>query len=243
MAIYSGFLLGLSNSDVPHDMSFGVEGGALPFMKKKGTFFGIPNFARYQLTTERELLDAPTRSQVRRNAFDYDVLIASGFRKVLLLSESKDVSNYLKNEAFVNAFSPKFREIDFKLDSLIDSCEKIDSRYIITILHGRYSLADDSLKRASFYGSDLTEAGLIKQYRKRFNFFSCGVQKRTQDGLPLISGREGESQIALVGNDGFISASLSNRSRATDLLQLLDFIVKNRWVSNWVATSEKEGEI
>lgn len=243
MAIYSGFLLGLSNSDVPEDMSFGTEGSELPLMKKGDTFFGLKNLTRYRLTTERELLELPKRSIIQKNAFDYDVLVASGHRKILMLSESKDVSNYLLNEVFENVFIPNFRRIDFKLDSLIDSCEKTDSRYIITILHGRYSLADDSLKRASFYGSDLTEAGLIKQYRKRFNFFSCGVQKRIQDGLPMISGREGESQIALVGNDGFVSASITSRSRAADLLQLLDFIVKNRWVNNWVANSEKEGEI
>ena len=37
-----------------------------------------------------------------------------------------------------------------------------------------------------------------------------------------------------VSHDGFINLNLSRRSHAQELIRVVDFIVRNRWVEDWV---------
>ncbi|OED47425.1 hypothetical protein AB838_15820 [Rhodobacteraceae bacterium (ex Bugula neritina AB1)] len=247
MTFYSGFLIGLPDSETPADLSIkpdqiskGDRNQIHATMERDGNIFGFKHWHRYKLLTEREFFDNPERNVRIGSLLQYEVLTVMGDGKALLLAETKDIANYVIDELLRRTVFPNFRRIEIILDDLIDSCSKPDSDYLITILHGSYAGNDADLKRASFYGADLTGSKLVRENRKLFNFYTCGVERRVLDGLPTISGREGESLIARLGNDGFVSATLSNRNRALELGKLINYIASNRWLSSWVKRSMKE---
>ena len=54
-----------------------------------------------------------------------------------------------------------------------------------------------------------------------------------KDDLVKLDPNE-DNEIALIGNDGFVSGKISNAENAREVILLINYIIRNRWVDEWV---------
>ena len=152
---------------------------------------------------------------------------------MIVLAARRRIGDYALSQVLDRRIFPNLRKISVHIEQLIEYCTRSDAQFLVTSLHGRFSGSSRNIKSMSLYGDDVTNSPIYRDNHPFFNFHSCGIGRRLFNGLPRLRPNE-EGEIVRVSNDGFLNLNLSTRRHARELIRVVDFIVSNRWVEDWV---------
>jgi hypothetical protein len=150
---------------------------------------------------------------------------------VILLTEKKRLTDHLIELVLNKTIFPNLKHVSFQVEKMITAFEKPDSLYRVTSLTGRFAGPDRDLRTTIFYGSEVTKSVLFHKHRHLFNFYICGLAQRSPDD-PFFIANDGE--IARLGSDGSFTVQSFNRKRASDLNKIVNHLIANKWVDDWV---------
>ncbi len=198
--------------------------------------FSHPMFNTKQWEEYKFVCDIPIDEDDRNNPdgppYTHTMVAVRSGAKALLLTEKKRVTDYVINRILNRRIFPNLRKVRIHIEKLIDSCQEASSPYLISTLHGSFSGTDRHISRISLYGDDITESSLFREQRHLFNFYSCGITRRSEGDVRMQLGDDRE--VMLLGNDGFVSSQLTGADKARDIILLINYIMRNRWVDDWV---------
>lgn len=234
----SGFLLASPNDEQIERRSLDGTTG----LSSKVSLRFKESFSRYWeeyiFASDRQFVDDPASGN-SRPPFHYSVYCARSGSKLIVMTEKKRLTEYLIEKVLNNSVFPNLKHVSFQIEKIITAFSDRESDYRITTLHGRISGQDRSLRTMILYGSEVTDSTVFKDSRRLFNFYICGVAERSPDD-PFFGGDEGE--IARLGNDGSLSVQSFNRQRASDLNKIVNVLITNKWVDDWVVPWVGESE-
>lgn len=233
MASFSGFLLASADTREFEATDFVVD---KPLVKRgprlihsSSRSFGLKRWEEYLLHSPVPLADEP--KDVGPD-FTYNIYIVRGYSKILILCQRRKIAEYVISAILSRMFFPPLRKVSIFVDRLIEHCSSPTSEFLITSVHGRFSGASKNLVSMSLYGEDVTRSDIFSGNHHLFNFHSCGVGRRLFPEAPDATSEDGE--VVRVSSDGFVSLRLSSRSQARDLQGVIEFILRNGWVEEWV---------
>ncbi len=233
MSSYSGYMLAnqagdsFTNEHIEQAQPE-VKGG--PRLINRDHAFGLPRWGEYVLHSSVPLADEPDSD---RSAYQYQVFVVRGHAKLVVLASRRRIVDYVLTHILDRKIFPNLRKINVYIDQVIDYCTKTEAQFLITSLHGRFSGAARNVRSMSLYGDDVTNSPIYRDNHPYFNFHSCGIGRRLFGGLPRLRPNE-EGEIVRVSHDGFLNLNLNTRRQAQELIRVVDFIVSNRWVEDWV---------
>ena len=233
MSSYSGYMLAnqvgasFSVADIEQPEAE-VAGGAKLVYRDTG--YGISRWGEYVLFSSVPLADEP---EGERAGYQYQLFVVRGHAKLILLAARRRIVDYALAQIMDRRIHPNLRRINVYIEQLIEHCTAADAEFLVTSLHGRFSGSARNVRSMSLYGDDVTNSPIYRDNHPFFNFHSCGVGRRLFNGLPRLRPNE-EGEIVRVSHDGFINLNLSTRRAAQELIRVVDFIVTNRWVDEWV---------
>ena len=152
---------------------------------------------------------------------------------MILLAPRRRVIDYALAQILDRRIYPNLRKVSITIDRMIEFCRQKESEFLVTSLHGRFAGPSTQLRSLSLYGDDVTQSSLYATHHELFNFHSGGLGRRLFNGLPKVKPNE-EGEIARLGNDGFINLNLATRAKAMELMNVVGFVLRNRWVEDWV---------
>lgn len=233
MASFSGYIIANEGHlDVKArslELNAEAKSGVVSF-NQRGTMFSLKQWHHFEL---RSLLPLADEEDQNRANFVYPVIVIKGYGKFVVLAHRRKIVDYVLANVFDELFFPNYRKINIYVDRLIEACADAEHEFLVTSLHGRFSGANRDLKTMSLYGDNVTRSSLYSEFHHLFNFYSCGVGRRLFGGLPRLRPNE-EGEIVRVSNDGFISLNVAAKARAQELMHVVNHIVRNRWVDEWV---------
>jgi len=197
--------------------------------------YGLPRWQEYTLYSTIPLSD---ELEGERSTWSYQLFVVRGHAKLIVLAARRRIVDYALAQILDRRIHPNLRKINVYIDQMIEFCTKLESEFLITSLHGRFSGAARSVRSMSLYGDDVTNSPIYRDNHPYFNFHSCGMGRRLFGGLPSIRPND-EGEIARVSHDGFINLNLSTRRQAQELIRVVDFIVSHRWVEDWVHSKDQ----
>ncbi|WP_141400541.1 hypothetical protein [Magnetospirillum sp. 15-1] len=197
--------------------------------------FGISRWDEYLLHSPIPLSDEVDKQQ----RYQYQIFIVRGFTMMVFLAHRRKIIDYVISNIIDKKISPKLEKVNIAISDMIKHCGGAESEFLVTSMHGRFSGPDTQLSSIALYGDDVTQSSIYINYHNLFNFHSAGLGRRLFDGLPRVRSPE-DREIVHVASDGFIYLYLSTRSRAKELLEVVNFIMVNRWVDDWVPDSKGE---
>ncbi len=136
-------------------------------------------------------------------------------RNHLILSVSKSVVEYIKNNVLPKFFNTSFWTIRFDVHKLVKDIIENPKTYSLTSVHTRVDAFGISLKSASFYGEDIGESGLFRHNFEIFSCFTCGL-KGSDDPGELIS----------IKSNGRLSFYCESIDQLANIERVLGFIRK-----------------
>lgn len=202
----------------------------VPRLSANGTAFGINQIDKLVLTTHKPLAD---EDDTEKNEFHYDLLLIRGFSKLVLLAERRAVADYVFFNVFRCLPAPRLRKVGVQIKSIVKNAELSSSEYLATSLAGRFAGSGENLKTMILYGNEVTASSVFKDQGDLFNFYSCGLGRRLFDGLPRNVHAD-QKEIIRIQNDGALTANISSRKSANEVISIIGHIIKNRWVDDWV---------
>ena len=238
MSSYSGYMLAnqggdsFTNAHIEQPEA-AVAGGAR--LVHRDQAYGLNRWGEYQLHSSVPLADEPEGD---RPSYQYQVFVVRGHAKLIVLAARRRIVDYTLSQILDRRIFPNLRKISVHIEPLIEYCTKSEAQFLVTSLHGRFSGAAKNIKSMSLYGDDVTNSPIYKDNHPYFNFHSCGLGRRLFDGLPRLRPNE-EGEIVRVSHDGFLNLNLSTRRQAQELARVVDFIVTNRWVEDWVPNRDE----
>jgi hypothetical protein len=239
MSSYSGYMLAnqagdsFSVTDIEQAKAE-VAGG--PLLVHKHIAFGIPRWGEYVLYSPVPLADEPDHD---RPSYGYQLFVVRGHSKLIILASRRRIVDYALNQILDRRIFPSLRKISIYVEQVIEHCTRPESQFLVTSLHGRFSGSSRNVRSMSLYGDDVTNTSIYREHHDFFNFHSCGIGRRLFDGLPRLRPNE-EGEIVRISHDGFLNLNLSTRREAQELIRVVDFIVQNRWVEDWVPRREEK---
>lgn len=233
MSSYSGYMLAnqTGQSFVTDEIELKeaeVVGG--PRLIYRDHTFGIMRWSEFVLHTTVPLADEP---ESERSQYSYQLYVIRGRAKLIMLASRRRIVDYALTHILDRKIYPNLRKISVYIEHVIEHCTKAEAEFLITSLHGRFAGSAKNVRSMSLYGDDVTNSPIYRDNHPYFNFHSCGIGRRLFDGIPRLRPNE-EGEIVRVSHDGFINLNLSKRSHAQELIRVVDFIVRNRWVEDWV---------
>jgi hypothetical protein len=231
--ILSGYLLASpSGKEITQQLLFSGIKDAKYDLLFEGQFKNLRHWERYEFLSGVPIEEDDLLRGMHGPPFRYLIVCVRSAAKMMFLAERKKVAEFVIGRLNRKIF-PNLRRVSILLDRLIDSCQEQDSEYLITALHGRFSGSDKRVNKISLYGDDITDSTIFREQRHLFNFYSCGIARRLYDNLLRMNLGE-ESEIMLIGNDGFVSTRVVDRDRASEVIRIINLVMKNRWVDDWV---------
>jgi hypothetical protein len=191
--------------------------------------FGISRWDEYLLKSPVPLADEPDGG----HGYQYQIYIVRGFAKMILLAHRRRIVDYAMGRILDRRIFPNLRKVSVFVDQMIEHCRQPNSDFLVTSLHGRFAGPGTDLRSISFYGDDVTQSSLYANYHQLFNFHSGGIGRRLFGGLPRVRSME-DGEIVRVASDGFVNLNLTTRTRAQELIEVVNFVMVNRWVEDWV---------
>lgn len=239
MTRLSGYLLANTSGQnvLLSDFEAARTATGLPRLQHVGQNFNIKSWEDFDLITNDALADED--GSAASKPYRYRVSIVRGYSKLIVLAYRRKISDYLVANVLDRLFTPKLRRVPIMLANLIQHCTEPTSTYRITSLVGRHAGPGRQVRTMSLYGEDVTDSTIFREHGDRFNFYSCGLGRRLFDGLPRLSPHD-DGEIGRIGNEGFLSADVTDAARATELLLALRFLVRQHWVESWVPVSDEE---
>jgi hypothetical protein len=211
-----------------------VTGG--PRLMYRDHAFGITRWGEYVLHSTVPLADEPENE---RSQYSYQLFVIRGRAKLIVLASRRRIVDYALTQILDRKIFPNLRKISIYIERVIEHCTQAEAEFLVTSLHGRFAGSAKNVRSMSLYGDDVTNSPIYRDNHLYFNFHSCGIGRRLFNGIPRLRPNE-EGEIVRVSHDGFINLNLSKRSHAQELIRVVDFIVHNRWVEDWVpGRSEK----
>lgn len=237
MSSYSGYMLAnqagddFTTADI-EQREPEVAGG--PSLALCGKAYGLRHWGEYLLYSPVSLADEP---EGERSRYHYQLLVVRGRAKLIILAPRRRIVDYTLQQILNRKIHPNLRKINIYVEQMIGYCTQQEAEFLVTSLHGRFSGSTRNIRSMSLYGDDVTNSPIYRDNHAYFNFHSCGIGRRLFDGLPRLRPNE-EGEIVRISHDGFINLNLSNRRQAIELNQVVDFIVRNRWVNDWVPSRD-----
>ncbi|CAN5393814.1 hypothetical protein BH10PLA2_BH10PLA2_38100 [soil metagenome] len=214
--------LEMSEPETPHG----------PTLQHAGDRFGIKGWEEFVLHSPTALNDEIEKPS---GGFSYPVLVVRGFGKMIILAWSKKIVEYTLARILDRRIYPNLRKVNVFIDRLIGVCDQPTNEFLVTSVHGKFAGPATQLRSISLYGDDVTKSSLYGDYHDAFNFSSCGLGRRLHEGLPRLAVKGNkEPEIVRIANDGFLFLNLTTRKRAQELNRVVDFVVGNRLVEDWV---------
>jgi hypothetical protein len=178
------------------------------------------------------LADEP-RTSSDDGPYAYRVVCVRSGARVLLLSERRNIADYILNRILARRIYPNLRKVGFRIGPIIDSCRKADSEFLITSLVGRFAGSERQIRTMSLYGDDVTESVVFQEHHHLFNFTSCGIGCRLFEDLPRLSPGD-EHEIVRLGSEGAVSFAQGGRRRARDVTAVIDYAVRAGLIEDWM---------
>lgn len=207
------------------DSSYSAGSASMAF---DAQYSGLRNWERYRLFCDTPLADEA--ADASGQPFAYSVYCSRSGSKLILLAEKKKIADFVISKMLNRTLFPNLRRVQFHIDDIILGLREPSSEYLVTSLHGRFSGATKNLRTMSLYGADITESVVYREHFNLFNFFSCGIGKRAK--VSALS--EDDRELIRLGNDGSISTQTFGRYRAISIIQIVNEIIRRRWVDDWV---------
>jgi hypothetical protein len=200
-----------------------------PYLQFVETFERTRFWERYAFLSDRTFEDLRVD---QRPPYRFDVFCARSGSKLIVLTEKKKLTQYLIERVLNETIFPNLKHVSFQMGQIISAFQSPDSDYRITALHGKFSGPDRHLRTAIFYGTEVTASTVFQTQRHLFNFYRCGITERSVQS-PFDSADDVE--IAHVGEDGSITVKSFHRQKALELNRVVNHLIINKWVDNWVA--------
>lgn len=146
-------------------------------------------------------------------SFLYPIVCRRSGPRLLLLSISRPIVEYLLENELKTIFLPRLRRVSIAVDELVKALVNKPTIYSLSFVHARTPAFGSSLRSLSFYGEDLAEASLLREHVSLMNFFACGI-RRTTGGNELV-------RIAADGGISFYSTSFDKFLEIEEVLRYL----------------------
>lgn len=195
--------------------------------------FNVNRWDEYRLKVSIPLADEPREQE----EYQYLVYVVRGFAKVILLAPRRRIVDYVIGQILDRQIYPNLRKVSIFIDPMINYCRQSEAEFLVTSLHGRFAGSATQLRSISLYGDDVTQSPLYIEHHQFFNFHSAGLGRRLVDGLPRVPTVE-EREIVRISSDGFVNLNLTTRLHAREFLQVINFVMANRWVEDWVPSGK-----
>ena len=150
----------------------------------------------------------------------YPVICRRSGPKILFLSSSKAVVDYILEKEFSRIFRPHLIKVQIDIDNLIRTLSLKPAKYVFSFAHARVSAYGNSLKAVSFYGEDLSEASLFRSNLELMNFFTCGLRKAI-----------GGTEIIRLGTDGSVAFNVIKQDNLADVKEVLKYLRDNNYLN------------
>lgn len=213
-------------------------GPKVPSIRFLNTLFQLRQWEEFELLSDTALADEVIGGAVGP-PYTYKLLCVTSGAKVIVVSERKRITDYAINRVYDRRIYPNLRKVAIRIDKLIEACQSTTSEYLITSLHGRFSGSERHVRTMSLYGDDVTESAIFRTHNHLFNFYSCGIGRRLFENLPRLSPAD-DGEILRLGNDGFLSFTMRDRDHALDVMMVINYVIRQRWVEDWVPGIEPE---
>ncbi|MER9730888.1 hypothetical protein [Mesorhizobium sp. M0217] len=207
-----------------------------PTLRYLDSAYGIRRWDEYSLSSPVSLAD---ESEGARERYVYQIFIVRGFAKMIILANRRKIVDYAVNQIFDRRIFPNLRKVSVFVDRMIEHCRQPESEFLVTSLHGRFAGPTTTLRSISLYGDDVTQSPLYVEHHQTFNFHSGGLGRRLFEGLPRVKTYE-DGEIVRIASDGFVNLNLSTRTRAQELIDVINFVIVNRWIEDWVPLGKGE---
>lgn len=145
--------------------------------------------------------------------FKYHVFCRRSGPRVLFLSTSRDLANYIIDNYLSGIFTPPLRRLTIAVDDLVKALIDKPTKYLLSFVYARSPAFGSALRALSFFGDDLAEASLFRDCSHLLNYYSCGLRSSV-----------GGSEIIRIGAEGFISFYMSGSNRIIEVETALSFL-------------------
>lgn len=200
-----------------------------PYLIFEQAYENLKLWEEYTFYSDRAFVDDGNTNL--KPPFKYPVYCARSGAKLIILSERRRLTDYIIEAVLNDTIFPNLKHVSFQIEKMISAFQDVNSEYRLTALHGRYAGPERSLRTIVLYGQEVTENVVFREHRHLFNFYLCGIAERSSDD-PFILSDDGE--IARLGNNGSITVQSFTRKRATDLNKIVNQLIQNKWVDDWV---------
>jgi len=207
------------------------EGNASGLVKTDRNFHDLGQWHFYNFKTSTPLMGEDKYDLPIKGPYEYKLIFVFSGCRVIVLAQRKTIVSYVQTHILGRTIYPNLREVKINLDAFVESCAPVDSRYRVTSLYGRVATSKSDVKSISLRGNNVTDSDIYKMHGRHFNYISCGIGHNTRNHLPIIDTQD-ESEIVIVGNDGFIHSKIPNADKAKDLLKIIGHIVANKWIDS-----------
>jgi hypothetical protein len=199
--------------------------------------FGINRWDEFSLRCSQPLMDEVNEGT---SGYRYQLFVVRGFAKMIMLAHQRRIVDYALAQIFDRRIFPNLRKASIFVDKMIERCRHPESEFLVTSLHGRFAGANTNLRSISLYGDDVTQSPVYAEHHQLFNFHSSGLGRRLFDGLPRVHSND-DREIVRISSSGALSLPLTTRTQALELLQVMSYVMVNRWVEDWVPGEREDG--
>lgn len=232
MTQYSGFVIadpsGTAIRGRAIEVTSTAETGGVG-LEFTGDDYGIRGWGGYALRSPQPLADEEWRPQ----GFEYPVYVVRRQSSLIILAPRRLMAEFLWSKVVSRYVDIRFLRVNFVVPAMVAFCASPTSEFLLTSLHGDFAGAATNLRRIALYGDEVTKTALFEEYGRHFNFYRCGLGRRLFSGLPRLKPNE-QGEIVQLRSNGNISMELRNRRDACELLNVITFVMSNRWVDDWV---------
>jgi hypothetical protein len=156
-------------------------------------------------------------------AYRYPLLLRRSPRgRMVLLSKSLVIVNVVLEAERIEArrqplVSPpqEFRRVKVAVHDLVADLTTHPTEYVLTRVDANVPAFGQALKYISFYGDDIAEAVLFREYLPVMRCYACGLRSVA-----------GTQEILRIGSSGVLSCSIPNRARARAIEEVLFFLAE-----------------
>lgn len=182
---------------------------------------GDSNWERYQYYSKHALKGEDL--EIYSAPFRYHLLVRRSDKRMLFLSPTRRISEYIIDKEFEVLFRPVLRKVRIAVDRLVKTMTSNPTFYVLNLVHARVPGSGTSLKTVSFYGDDVAEAPLFRELVSRMNFFTCGLKHAT-DGNELVR----------LGTEGAVSFSIGeDEKKVLEVEQVLRFLREKQYLTGY----------
>lgn len=199
-----------------------------PFLKFEGNYEQSRFWEVYSFHSDKHFEDQTSAPSLP--PFRYPVWCARSGSKILILTEKKRATDYLIEAVLNRTIYPNLKQVAFRITGIVHACKDVGSSYRVTSLTGRVASPDQSLRTMVLYGREITDSEIFRDKIDLFNIKRCGLAIREDDPFGVNDG-----EIATLGVDGSVSILSFSIQRAIALNRLVNYVITNKLVDNWVS--------